>query len=108
MILENALTLSMDSENPQSMIQIEVVYATPEKQVLLSLSVPAGTTVAEGIEQSAIQDEFPELAMDLKAVGIFSRKVPLDHVLREADRVEIYRPLIADPKEVRRQRALKE
>ena len=108
MILENALTLSMDSENPQSMIQIEVVYAIPEKQVLLSLSVPAGTTVAEGIEQSAIQDEFPELAMDLKTVGIFSRKVPLDHVLREADRVEIYRPLIADPKEVRRQRALKE
>ncbi len=98
----------MDSENPQSMIHIEVAYATPDKQVLLGLSVPAGTTVAEGVEQSAIRDEFPELNMDIKAVGIFSRKVPLDHVLGEGDRIEIYRPLIADPKEVRRQRALKE
>jgi len=98
----------MDSENPHSMVHIEVAYATPDKQVLLGVSVPAGTTVAEGIEQSAIRDEFPELNMDIKAVGIFSRKVPLDHVLREGDRIEIYRPLIADPKEVRRQRALKE
>jgi putative ubiquitin-RnfH superfamily antitoxin RatB of RatAB toxin-antitoxin module len=98
----------MDFENPHSMIQIEVAYAAPERQVLLSLSVPAGTTVAEGIEQSAIQDEFPELKIDLKAVGIFSRKVPIDQVLREGDRIEIYRPLIVDPKEARRQRALKE
>jgi len=98
----------MNSETTHSVIHIEVAYATPDKQVLLDLSVPAGTTVAEGIEQSAIRDEFPELNMDIKAVGIFSRKVPLDHVLREGDRIEIYRPLIADPKEVRRQRALKE
>jgi putative ubiquitin-RnfH superfamily antitoxin RatB of RatAB toxin-antitoxin module len=98
----------MGSEPPQSTINIEVAYAVPDKQVLLSLSVPQGTTVAEGIEQSAIQDEFPELKMDIKAVGIFSRKVSLDHVLREGDRIEIYRPLIADPKEARRQRALKE
>ena len=108
MILVNALMQSMDSENSHTTIHIEVAYATPEKQVLLSLSVPAGTTVAEGIEQSAIQDEFPELKIDLKAVGIFSRKVPLDYLLKEGDRIEIYRPLIADPKEVRRQRALKE
>ncbi|MEE8340422.1 MAG: RnfH family protein [Xanthomonadales bacterium] len=90
------------------MIYIEVAYAAPDKQVLLGLSVPEGTTVAEGIEQSAIQGEFPELKMELKTVGIFSHKVPLNHVLREGDRIEIYRPLIADPKEVRRQRALKE
>jgi putative ubiquitin-RnfH superfamily antitoxin RatB of RatAB toxin-antitoxin module len=108
MILANVLMQSMDSEPPHSVIHIEVAYATPERQVLLDLSVPAGTTVAQGIEQSAIRDEFPELNMDIKAVGIFSRKVPLDHVLREGDRIEIYRPLIADPKEVRRQRALKE
>jgi putative ubiquitin-RnfH superfamily antitoxin RatB of RatAB toxin-antitoxin module len=98
----------MDSENAHSGIHIEVAYATPDKQVLLGLTVPAGTTIAEGIEMSAIRDEFPELNMDIKAVGIFSRKVPMDHVLREGDRIEIYRPLIADPKEVRRQRALKE
>ena len=108
MILANALMQFMDSETPHSVIHIEVAYATLEKQVLLDLSVPAGTTVAQGIEQSAIRDEFPELKMGIKAVGIFSRKVPLDHVLREGDRIEIYRPLIADPKEVRRQRALKE
>ncbi len=108
MTLANALMQSMDSENPHSMIYIEVAYAAPDKQVLLGLSVPQGTTVAEGIEQSAIQDEFPELKMDLKVVGIFSRKVPLDHLLREGDRIEIYRPLMADPKEMRRQRALKE
>jgi hypothetical protein len=107
MTLVNALMQSMNSETTHSVIHIEVAYATPDKQVLLDLSVPAGTTVAEGIEQSAIRDEFPELNMDIKAVGIFSRKVPLDHVLREGDRIEIYRPLIADPKEVRRKRALK-
>ena len=95
----------MGSENPHSTINIEVAYAAPDKQVLLGLSVPQGATVAEGIEQSAIQDEFPELKMDIKAVGIFSRKVPLDHVLSEGDRIEIYRPLIADPKEMRRRRA---
>jgi hypothetical protein len=95
----------MGSDLPKTIINIEVAYAAPGKQVLLDLSVPEGTTVAEGIEQSAIQDEFPEQIMDIKTVGIFSRKVPLDHVLREGDRIEIYRPLIADPKERRRQRA---
>jgi len=108
MILANAPTQSMDSEDPHSMIHIEVVYATADRQVLLDLSVPQGTSVAEGIEQSAIKDEFPELKLDLKAVGIFSRKVPLDYLLREGDRIEIYRPLKADPKELRRRRALKE
>ena len=108
MTLANALTQFMDPKNHHSMIHIEVAYAAPDKQVLLSLSVPQGTSVAEGIEQSAIRDEFPELKMDLKAVGIFSRKVPLDHRLKEGDRIEIYRPLMADPKEMRRQRALKE
>ena len=87
------------------MIYIEVAYATPDRQSLLRLSVLEGSTVAEAIEQSAIRDEFPELKMEIKAVGIFSRKVPLDHVLRAGDRIEIYRPLIADPKEMRRQRA---
>ena len=73
----------MDTENPHSMIYIEVAYAAPDKQVLLGLSVPEGTTVYEGIELSAIQDEFPKLKMVINAVGIFSRKVPLDHLLKE-------------------------
>ncbi len=106
MILANALTHSMGPENPHVMIHIEVAYATPDKQVLLCLSVEKGTTVAEGIEQSTIRDEFPDVELDLKSVGIFSRKVLLDQVLREGDRIEIYRPLIVDPMEMRRQRAL--
>ena len=98
----------MDVEQSRSLIAIEVAYATPQKQVLLGLSVCVGATVAEGIEQSAIRDEFPELAMDITRVGIFSRKVSLNHVLREGDRIEIYRPLLVDPKEARRQKAKSE
>lgn len=98
----------MEAEDSQAFIRIEVVYATPEKQVLLSLSVPQGSTVAEGIERSAIRDEFPGMEIKPESAGIFSRKVPFDHVLREGDRIEIYRPLIVDPKEARRQRALAE
>jgi putative ubiquitin-RnfH superfamily antitoxin RatB of RatAB toxin-antitoxin module len=97
----------MEAEDGQTCIRIEVVYATPQKQVLLSLSVPQGSTVAEGIDQSAIQEEFPGMDIKSDSVGIFSRKVPLEHVLREGDRIEIYRPLVVDPKEARRQRAKK-
>ena len=86
-------------------IRVEVVHARPEKQVLLQLDVPEGTTVAEAIEQSGIRDAFPDIEILQGSVGVFSTKVPLDHVLRAGDRVEIYRPLIADPKESRRRRA---
>lgn len=88
-------------------LPVEVVYATREAQKLVRLNVEPGCTVGEAIERSGLADEFPGLAVDPKAVGIFSRKVPLDHVLQPGDRVEIYRPLIADPKEARRQRAQK-
>jgi putative ubiquitin-RnfH superfamily antitoxin RatB of RatAB toxin-antitoxin module len=98
----------MEAEEAQTYIRIEVAYATPEKQVLLSLSVPQGSTVAQGIDQSGIREEFPGMEINPDSVGIFSRKVPFHHVLREGDRIEIYRPLIADPKEARRQRALKD
>ena len=86
-------------------MEIEVAYATPDKQILLSLDVRPGCTVAEAIDLSGIQEEFPGTELDPKAVGIFSRKVSLDHELKEGDRVEIYRPLVADPKEMRKQRA---
>lgn len=86
-------------------IDVEVVYATPEKQRLIALRVPAGTTAIEAIEQSNIGDEFPDMVVDEKALGVFSRKVSPDYELQPGDRVEIYRPLIADPKEIRRQRA---
>jgi len=86
-------------------MEIEVAYATPDKQTLLSLEVPPGCTVAEAISLSGIPEEFPDMELDPKAVGIFSRKVSMDHELKEGDRVEIYRPLVADPKEMRKQRA---
>lgn len=86
-------------------MEVEVCYATPEKQVIVDVTVKEGCSVAQAIEQSGIQAEFPGMDIDPGAVGIFSRKVALDHVLRDGDRVEIYRPLIADPKEMRKQRA---
>lgn len=86
-------------------IRVEVAYATPDKQTLLSFEVPQGCTVAEAIGLSGIREEFPDMEQDPKAVGIFSRKVSLDDELREGDRVEIYRPLLADPKEMRKRRA---
>ena len=89
-------------------MEIEVAYAMPHKQVLLKITVPDGCTVAAAIECSGMRAEFPDVEIDAGSVGIFSRKVPLDHILREGDRVEIYRPLIADPKEMRKQRARSE
>jgi uncharacterized protein len=87
------------------MISVEVACGMPEKQAVLRVELPAGSTVAEAIERSGMRALFPGLVVDPAAVGIFSRKVSMEQVLREGDRVEIYRPLIADPKEVRRQRA---
>ena len=86
-------------------IRVEVVHATPERQVLLALDVPLGCTVLEAIERSTVREAFPGLVVDPGAVGIFGRKAPPDRVLRAGDRVEIYRPLLADPKEARRKRA---
>jgi putative ubiquitin-RnfH superfamily antitoxin RatB of RatAB toxin-antitoxin module len=95
----------MAVDDSAALIWVEVVYALPARQELLRLEVPLGATVAEAIEISGIQKKFDDLEIGPGAVGIFSRKVPMDQVLREGDRVEIYRPLIADPKEARRRRA---
>lgn len=95
----------MGTEAVAATLWVEVAYATPERQALLRVEVPAGCTLAQAIELSGIRARFPELRLEEEGVGIFSRKVPLDHVLREGDRVEIYRPLIADPKETRRKKA---
>ncbi len=87
-------------------IKVEVAYALPQEQVIVPLDVEPGTTVQQAIERSGILQRFMEI--DLKKdnkVGVFGKLTKLDRVLRANDRVEIYRPLIADPKEVRRQRA---
>jgi len=86
-------------------IVVEVTYATPNKQLIIPVNVPQGSLVRDAIELSGIKKEFPEINLETDPVGIFGKHTTLDHVLREKDRVEIYRPLIADPKEIRRQRA---
>ena len=86
-------------------LQVEVAYALPEQQVILTVSVPAGTNVEETIKRSGILERFPEIDLSQNKVGVFSKLTKLDALIRNKDRVEIYRPLIADPKEVRRKRA---
>jgi putative ubiquitin-RnfH superfamily antitoxin RatB of RatAB toxin-antitoxin module len=86
-------------------INIDVAYATPEKQVIRAVNVDAGTTLGAAIVQSGIMVDFPDLELEDAKVGIFGKAAAMTTVLSEGDRVEIYRPLIADPKEVRRQRA---
>lgn len=87
------------------MIHIEVAYALPAEQVLLALEVAENTTAEAAIIASGILKKFPEIDLATSKIGIFGKHIKMDTVLRNKDRVEIYRPLIADPKEVRRQRA---
>ena len=87
-------------------IEIEVVYALPQRQSVVTLTVPAGTTVEQAVARSGILGACPEIDRGNLQVGIYGERVALKRVLREQDRIEIYRPLIADPKQVRRKRAL--
>ena len=86
---------------------VEVAYALPNKQSLIRLEVEEGTTIKEVIEASGILDTYDQIDLKRDKVGIFSKFVTLDTILREKDRVEIYRPLVADPKKVRKERAAK-
>lgn len=86
-------------------IRVEVAYARPDTQLILPLEVARGTTLRQAVEQSGILEQFPEIDLDQQQVGIFGKLNKPDTELREGDRVEIYRALIADPKEVRKQRA---
>ncbi len=86
-------------------IDVEVVYALPAQQPLLRVQLDEGATVEEAIRASGVLAAFPEIDLARNKVGIFSKLVKLDEKVRDRDRVEIYRPLIADPKEVRRKRA---
>lgn len=88
-----------------SALQIEVVYALPERQVLRRVSLPEGSTVDNAVHASGLRAEFPEI--DAIHVGIYGKAVSKDTILRDRDRVELYRPLEADPKEIRRARAAK-
>ncbi len=86
-------------------IHVDVVYACPGHQKVVRVSLREGASVREAIETSGLRDEFPEIDIDKNKLGIWNKLAKADATLRDRDRVEIYRPLIADPKEVRRQRA---
>jgi hypothetical protein len=88
-------------------ISLEVVYGTPEKQALLEVVVEEGTTVEQAILASGIVKRFPDINLDILKVGIWNRTCKLTDFPKKGDRIEIYRPLIADPKEARRRRAEK-
>jgi len=88
-----------------SQIHVEVVYALAHHQKVVSLNISEGATVKDAIERSGLLTEFPEIDLGKNKLGIWNKLAKPDAVLRDKDRVEIYRPLIADPKEVRRQRA---
>ena len=95
-------------DNSQT-VHVEVAYALADKQRIVALELPAGATVRDAVLKSGLDSQFPELDLARADVGIFGKVVskPEAQALNDGERVEIYRPLIADPKEVRKQRAAK-
>jgi len=95
-------------------ITVEVAFALPNKQKIIALQVEPGTTALQAVKQSGIERDFPEIDVETAKMGLFGQalgtkgmKKAHEHELQEGDRVEIYRPLTSDPKEVRRKRAEK-
>jgi putative ubiquitin-RnfH superfamily antitoxin RatB of RatAB toxin-antitoxin module len=93
------------ADGKHDLIEVEVVYALPQTQTVVTMKVPEGTTIKAAIARSGIAAKHAAVDWDILAVGIFGRRAPLSTVLHDHDRVEIYRPLIADPKQARRKRA---
>lgn len=89
-------------------LHVSVAYVGDDDQILRPLDVRVGVRVREAIEQSGVLARFPEIDLAINKVGIFGKQVKLDQVLEDGDRVEIYRPLIADPKDARKRRALED
>ncbi|HEY8158576.1 MAG TPA: RnfH family protein [Methylobacter sp.] len=89
------------------MVNVEVAYAKPEEQAIVELNIPEDATVEAAIKASGLLERFPEIVSSELNAGIFGAACKLDQPVREGDRIEIYRPLVHDPKEARRQRALK-
>ena len=86
-------------------LHVQVCYATALQETMRALVVEEGTTIEQAIAQSGVLQDIPGIDLATQPVGLFGKKRPLDTVLREGDRIEIYRPLVADPKESRRRRA---
>ncbi len=90
------------------MFTVEVIYATLEEQNILKLEVEDNSTIDDVIHQSNILELYPEIDLSLNKVGIFNQVKKLDYIVQSFDRIEIYRTLLADPKEVRRKRAVRQ
>lgn len=89
------------------LIGVEVAYATPERQVIIATTLPAGSTAEQAIQASGILQQFAEIDLSMQKIGIFGSVCKLDQTLADGDRVEIYRPLMQDPMEARRNRVQK-
>ena len=99
------MEVSHSNHKSQAEIIVEVAYALATEQLIMPIRVSDGTTAEQAIKASGILRKFPEIDLNINKIGIFGKLSKLDAPLRHLDRVEIYRPLIADPKEVRKQRA---
>lgn len=96
------------ADEPPATIRVEVAVAWPELQLIVSLRLPHGSTLVDAIAGSGVRERFPALKLDAERVGVFAEKRKLDDLLADGDRVEIYRPLKVDPKEARRQAAIRD
>jgi uncharacterized protein len=91
----------------ETFVEVEVAYAKPEEQVIVKINVPQGTTIEQAVHLSGLLSRFPEISPSDLKLGTFGVACKPEQIVKQGDRVEIYRPLIHDPKEARRQRALK-
>jgi putative ubiquitin-RnfH superfamily antitoxin RatB of RatAB toxin-antitoxin module len=96
-----------DTGDGRGLFELEVAYAKPEEQVIVTIKVPQGTTIGQVVQLSGLLARFPEISSSGLKVGIFGAACKPEQAVKQGDRVEIYRPLLHDPKEARRQRALK-
>jgi len=92
------------NESEIKLINVEVAYARPDRQVILNIEVEAGCTIEEAVKKSGVLEQFEEIDLDKNKLGLFGKLAKKTAELKTGDRIEIYRPLIADPKEVRRKR----
>ncbi len=88
-----------------AIVRVQVCHALPAETFVVELELPAGSTLLEAVKASGVLQRYPQIELATQKLGIFGKLRPADTVLRDGDRVEIYRPLQADPKETRRRRA---
>jgi putative ubiquitin-RnfH superfamily antitoxin RatB of RatAB toxin-antitoxin module len=105
--MHDNVLISRQPENSPAWITVEVVFANPAEQTLVALKLAEGSTIEEAINASGLLNRFPEIDLSINKIGIFGSVCSLDRTLKQNDRVEIYRPLLNDPKETRRIRAAK-